>query len=95
MTMLFYLTILAAIWLASYNFLTASRGQKGLDTFFKQFILIASEVVGSLLLLNYFQIPAAKRICLAILAIHTLLLFAYATISLLRFKVKSKNKQLA
>ncbi len=93
--MFFYLIIPVAIWIASYNFLTASQGQKGLDIFFKQFILIASEVVGSLLLLNYFQVPAAKRIGLGILAIHTLLLFAYATISFLRFKAKSRTKQLA
>lgn len=93
--MILYLTIPAVIWLISYHCLTASQGQKGMDIFFKQFILIASEVVGGLLLMNFFQVPYGKRICLAILAGHTLLLFAYGAISYLRFKAKSRSKQLA
>ncbi len=87
--MLLYLLFPALLWMISFRLLARARGQKGFDTFFWHFILIGLEAGAALLLLNYFQVPQGNRIVLAILGLHTLLLFGLG----LQATYTTKNKR--
>jgi hypothetical protein len=88
--MLLYLTIPAVLWLVSCQLLSRSKGQKGFDIFFWHFILLGLEGVAALLLLDFFQVPAANRITLGILGVHTFLLFAYSLKAFLSMRIRTK-----
>ena len=62
---------------------------KGFDTFFWHFILIGLEGGAALLLVNYFQVELGNRIVLAILGLHTVLLFGLG----LQATYATKNKR--
>jgi hypothetical protein len=90
--MLLYLLIPATLWLTSCQLLSRSKGQKGFDLFFWHFLLLGLEGVAALLLLDYFQVPAANRITLYILGGHTVILFGYSLKAYLATRLFRRSK---
>jgi hypothetical protein len=89
--MLLYLLLPAALWLASCQLLLRSRGQKGFDIFFWNFILLGLEGVAALLLLEYFQVPGANRITLGVIGAHTMILFAASLLAFISTRTRTKS----
>jgi hypothetical protein len=89
--MMLYLMIPALLWAASLKLLSTSRGEKGFNIFFWQFLLIGLEAVAALLLLNYFQVSNGNRIVMMVVGGHTvgLFLFSLSTYAWARLRGKA------